>query len=123
MKASRCEMYKAKVILHGINLSEAKQFAINKSVKDGLTYINGFNHPHILAGQGTIALEIIEDMEAKEKEIDAVVIPVGGGGLIAGMSVVFKHLLPCVQIIGVESEQCPGFHESMKAGRLVKVTP
>ena len=58
-----------------------------------------FNHPHILAGQGTVALEIIEDMESKGKKIDAVLIPVGGGGLIAGMSVVFKHLLPCVEVI------------------------
>ena len=58
-----------------------------------------YNHPHILAGQGTAALEIIEQMESMAKEIDAVIVPVGGAGLIAGISVVIKHLLPEVQVI------------------------
>ena len=58
-----------------------------------------YNHPHILAGQGTAALEIIEQMESMSKEIDAVIVPVGGAGFIAGISVVIKHLLPEVQVI------------------------
>ena len=58
-----------------------------------------YNDPHILAGQGTIALEIIEQMESMSKTFDAVVVPVGGGGLIAGVSIVIKHLLPEIQVI------------------------
>ena len=58
-----------------------------------------YNHPHILAGQGTIALEILEQMEALSHKIDAVIVPMGGGGLIAGISVVIKHLMPQVQVI------------------------
>ena len=58
-----------------------------------------YNDPEILAGQGTIALEIIEQMESMSKTFDAVVVPVGGGGLIAGISVVIKHLMPDVQVI------------------------
>lgn len=58
-----------------------------------------YNDPHILAGQGTIALEVIDQMESMSKTLDAVIVPVGGGGLIAGVSVVIKHLLPEVQVI------------------------
>ena len=58
-----------------------------------------YNHPHILAGQGTIALEIIEQMESMGKDVDAIVVPIGGAGLIAGVSVVFKHLVPEAEVI------------------------
>ncbi len=64
-----------------------------------LLLIARYNDPHILAGQGTIALEVIEQMEAMSKPLDAVIVPIGGGGLIAGISVVIKHLLPEVQVI------------------------
>ena len=58
-----------------------------------------YNHPHILAGQGTVGLEILEQMEGLSQSIDAVIVPMGGGGLIAGISVVIKHLMPHIQVI------------------------
>ena len=120
VKTSKCQANEATVILQGNNVGEAHKFAMDKSVEDGLLYINGFDDPHILAGQSTVALEILAFQATSH--VDAVVIPVGGGGLIAGMSVVFKYMLPCAEVIGVESENCPGFHNSMQAGRPVEVS-
>ena len=64
-----------------------------------MVYVNGYDDPHILAGQGTAALEVVSQMERLGTECDAVVIPVGGGGLLAGMSITLKHFLPNVEVI------------------------
>jgi threonine dehydratase len=76
-------------------MSEAKKIAMSLSKKLNIPYINGYDHPHIMAGQGTIGLEIIEQVPNP----DAVIIPVGGGGLIAGIAVAIKSLSPHTQII------------------------
>lgn len=76
-------------------MAEAKQVAFNISKEQGLTYINGYDHPHIIAGQGTIALEILEQVP----NIDAIVVPTGGGGLLAGVSVAVKMLNPNIKVI------------------------
>lgn len=76
-------------------MSEAKKMAMLLSNQKGLTYINGYDHPHIIAGQGTIGLEICEQVAGA----DAVVIPVGGGGLIAGIATAIKALSPNTKII------------------------
>merc|ERR1719266_2640462 len=83
-----------------------------------LMYVNGYDHPNILAGQGTMGLEILTQVP----DVDAIVIPVGGGGLIAGVAVAVKTLKPDVTIIGVEPEACPSFSTAMKAGQAV-LTP
>lgn len=74
-----------------------------------MTYINGFDHPDVVSGQGTVGLEILEEV----KNIDAIIVPVGGGGLVAGIAVAVKTLKPEVQIIGVEAESCPSFANAM----------
>ncbi len=113
------------------------------SKESGQIYINGFDHPHVLAGQGTIGLEILEQVCKNElelsfclqvKNVDAVLVPVGGGGLIAGVALAVKTLQPHVLVIvsrptcsplssslnqGVEAETCPSFQNAIKAGRLV----
>eukprot|EP00731_Ephydatia_muelleri_P018002 Em0011g42a len=123
MKVSQCRNCGAVVTKHGSNLEEAKQFATIRANEQQLQYINGYDYPPILAGQGTAALEIIEQLERLGKTADAVVIPVGGGGLLAGMAVAFKHLQPQVEVIAAESEECPGFSESLKVGRPSYVSP
>ncbi|KAI6183648.1 Threonine ammonia-lyase [Aphelenchoides bicaudatus] len=110
MKISSCRSYGAEVILKGKNIQEARVYAMQLSQERGLKYINGFDHPDIIAGQGTIGLEILEQI----KNIDAVIVPVGGGGLIAGIALAVKTLKPEVQIIGVESEACASFQNSLK---------
>lgn len=76
-------------------MGEAKKIALKMAHETGLTYINGYDHPHIMAGQGTIGLEIAEQVS----NIDAVVVPVGGGGLIGGVATAIKNLSPQTKII------------------------
>ena len=78
-------------------------------------YVNGYDHPDILAGQGTMGLEIMEQVP----DLDAVVIPVGGGGMIAGVAKAIKTIKPDVQIIGVQPERCQGWIKAMEAGKPV----
>lgn len=117
MKVSACRKYGANVQVGGADIMEAKSHAMKMLKANGLAYINGFDHPLILAGAGTMGLEIAEQVE----EIDAVVIPIGGGGLIAGMAVALKSLHPGIQIIGVESEKCASFKAAREAGEPVKI--
>ena len=118
VKQVRCRHYGARVVLHGDNIAEAKVRADEFVALEALTYINGFNDPAIIAGAGTCALEVLEQVP----EPDALVVPVGGGGLIAGVSLVARHLRPSMKVIGVESERCPSFTAALAAGHPVKVT-
>ncbi|XP_033216677.1 L-threonine ammonia-lyase isoform X2 [Belonocnema kinseyi] len=113
MKITACRQYGATVIVEGLDMSEAKRVALKNSKENGLIYINGYDHPDIMAGQGTLGLEIVEQVP----NIDAVVVPVGGGGLIAGVALAIKTLHPYVSIIGVESERCPSFYLARENGR------
>ncbi|XP_055547675.1 L-threonine ammonia-lyase isoform X2 [Wyeomyia smithii] len=110
MKIQKCRDYHANVIVQGCDMGEAKKIALKMAHETGLTYINGYDHPHIMAGQGTIGLEIAEQVS----NIDAVVVPVGGGGLIAGVATAIKNLSPQTKIIGVESEKCPSFTKALE---------
>ncbi|XP_017142318.1 L-threonine ammonia-lyase [Drosophila miranda] len=110
MKIQKCRNYKARVIVEGNDMGEAKSLAMRMSQDEGLLYVNGYDHPHIMAGQGTIGLEILEQVP----EPDAVVVPVGGGGLIAGIATAVKALSPKTKIIGVESEKCASFTRAME---------
>lgn len=93
-------------------MTQAKATAMKISVDQGLIYINGYDHPHIIAGQGTIGLEICEQVGP----VDAVIIPVGGGGLLAGIATAIKHMHPTTKIIGVESEKCQSFTRALENG-------
>lgn len=117
MKVTKCKKYGANVVSVGADLIEAKDHAMKISREKRLAYINGYDHPHILAGQGTCGLEIAEQVD----NIDAVVIPVGGGGLIAGCAVALKALQPNIQIIAVESDRCASFKAAMDAGGPIRI--
>lgn len=117
VKQVRCQQFGARVIVHGENIAEARLRANELVATEGLTYINGFNDAHIITGAGTCALEIFEQCP----EPDAIVVPVGGGGLIAGISLVSKTLRPETEIIGVESSRCASMTAALEAGRPVQV--
>ncbi|CAI4232682.1 unnamed protein product [Auanema sp. JU1783] len=113
MKISLCRSYGANVILKGDNIGKAKDFAMRHAKEHGMKYINGYDAAAVLAGQGTIGLEILEQVN----DVDAVIVPVGGGGLIAGVALAIKTLKPAVQIIGVESETCQSWTDAVAAGK------
>ncbi|KAH7730216.1 threonine dehydratase catabolic-like protein [Aphelenchoides avenae] len=110
MKLSRCRKFGANVVLHGVDIQKSKEHAFQLCRERGLKYINGFDNPDIIAGQGTVGLEILDQVN----NVDAILVPVGGGGLIAGMALAIKTLKPEVKVIGVESETCPSFKKAMK---------
>lgn len=113
MKIQKCRQYGATVVVQGKDMAESKKIAMKLAKEHDYTYINGYDHPHIMAGQGTIGLEIADQVD----NIDAVVVPIGGGGLIAGVALALKTLHPNIQIIGVESEKCASFSHAVKMGK------
>jgi len=117
VKVSNCIAFGAHVELHGESYDDAKSFAVKLAAEKHLTYIPGFDDPDIIAGQGTLGLEIVQDMP----DLDAVVVPIGGGGLISGIAVAVKSLKPSVRVIGVEPVHAPTLHESLRRGRLVRI--
>ena len=117
VKVSNTRSFGANVILHGDSYQQAKEHALELSRRNALTFVHGFDDPDIIAGQGTMGLEILEDVP----DADAVIVPVGGGGLIAGVGRAIKSLRPGVRILGVEPRHAPTMHESLKQGRLVKI--
>ena len=99
-KVKRTEEFGAKVVLHGKGFDEGVQFTHNLAAKEGLTFIHPFDDPDVAAGQGTVALEMLEQVP----ELDSIVVPIGGGGLIAGMAVAAKSVKPSVEVIGAQAE-------------------
>jgi threonine dehydratase len=118
VKVTNCRALGATVILHGGDLGEARQRAEEIAQRDGLTFIHPFDNLDVMAGQGTMGLEILEQCP----ELDAVVVPVGGGGLLAGVGTVMKAKKPVVRVIGVEPVHAACFTEALAAGRPVPVT-
>jgi threonine dehydratase len=117
VKQRRCVELGARVMNHGTNIAEAKHRADELVASEGLTYINGFNDAAIISGQGTIGLELLEQVP----DLEVVVVPVGGGGLIAGVSLAIKQQNPRVRIVGVEPLRCPSYSAALAAGRPVRV--
>src|SRR5438309_2995499 len=117
IKVSNCQKLGANVVLHGKDFAEAKARAHEIAAEKGLAYIDGYDDPAIIAGQGTIGLEIIEQVP----DLDAVVVPVGGAGLIAGVSLAVKTLQPKVKIIALEAENVASFSAALEAGKPTKI--
>jgi threonine dehydratase len=114
-KIEATKAYGAEVVLHGSIWDEANERCKQLVEERGLTYIHPFDDPQLIAGQGTLGLEIHEDFP----EADVVVVPIGGGGLISGISMALKGLNPKVKIVGVESSGAPAMKLSVERGRLV----
>jgi threonine dehydratase len=118
IKITNCQKLGANVVLHGHDFAEAKARADELATEEGLAYIDGYDDPAIITGQGTMGIEIVEQL----KDVDAVIVPVGGGGLIAGVSVAIKQLRPKTKVIAVEAENVASFSAAMKAGKPTKIT-
>jgi threonine dehydratase len=117
IKITTCERLGARVILRGVDFSAARAEADRIALGEGLAYIHGFDADSIIAGQGTLGLEILEQVP----KVDVVVCPVGGGGLIAGVATAIKTVWPRVKVIGVESEATGNFSAAWRARRPIAV--
>jgi threonine dehydratase len=117
-KVAQTKEYGAEVIFGGDSSENIRACAERVAAGHGMTLIPPFDHPGTIAGQGTVGLEILEDLA----EVKALVVPIGGGGLISGIATAVKELCPSVRVIGVEPEGAPTLFESLRAGRLVTLT-
>jgi len=114
-KVEATRAYGAEVVLHGSIWDEANERAKELVAERGYTYIHPFDDEQLIMGQGTVGLEIHRDWP----EVDIVVVPIGGGGLISGIAMAVKSLNPKIRVIGVESSGAPGMQKSVQEGRLV----
>ena len=117
IKQSRCRALGAKVLLHGANIGEAKALADRLVERERLAYVHGFDGADVIAGAGTLGLEILDQVP----DVDAIIVPIGGGGLIAGLGVATKRLRPDCEVIGVETVRSASFTAALEAGRPVPV--
>ncbi|HBV04651.1 MULTISPECIES: threonine ammonia-lyase [Mammaliicoccus] len=108
-KIDKIEYFGGEAILLGKNYDEANSLGMNYILENNLTYIDAYyDDPYIYGGQGTIGIEILE----QNPDIDTIVVPIGGGGLITGIAVAAKHIKPDIKIIGVQTEACPAMIKS-----------
>lgn len=114
-KIEATRAYGAEVVLHGTIWDEANEKAREMVDEHGYTYIHPFDDFQLMAGQGTLGLEIYDDVP----DADVVVVPIGGGGLISGISIALKHKNPAIRVIGVESSGAPAMKYSTDVGHLV----
>ncbi|WJH34069.1 pyridoxal-phosphate dependent enzyme [Paenibacillus sp. CC-CFT747] len=116
-KVQATEGYGSKVVLHGANYDEAYRHALQLSEEKGACFVHAFDDEDIISGQGTVGLEILQSLP----DVEAIVVPVGGGGLISGIAAAVKTLKPEVEIIGVQPEQASSGFLSWQAGQRIIV--
>lgn len=110
--------YGGKVVLHGEVYDEAYEKAIEIQEATGATFVHPFNDPYVIAGQGTIGLEIMQE----QPDLDVVLVPIGGGGIASGIALAVKMINPNIKVIGVQTKNAPSMYESLKCGH-VEATP
>src|SRR5512139_604384 len=104
------------VVLHGDDFDHAYEHAVELARERGLSFVHPFDDPHVIAGQGTIGMEILRQHSGP---LDAIFVPIGGGGLVAGIAAYVKSLYPQIRIVGVEPEDAASMHDSLREGRRV----
>ncbi|MBE9137193.1 threonine/serine dehydratase [Nodosilinea sp. LEGE 07088] len=114
-KAEKLRQWGAQVVFAGQDWDDANQVAIAVAADQGLTYIHPFADPRVIAGQGTLALEILADLP----QVDTLLVSIGGGGLISGVSLAAKALKPAIRIVGIEPVGAPTLKTSVEAGQIL----
>ena len=117
IKVTSARRYGAEVILDGANYDEAYEQALARVTESGAIFVHPFDDPRVVAGQGTLGLELAEQVDG----LDAVIVPVGGGGLISGVGLALKARRPAVRVIGVQAAAVPAMQRSLHAGERVRV--
>ena len=118
VKVAATRSFGAEVILHGASYDEACEEAIRRRLSEGRTFIHPFDDPEVISGQGTIGLELLEQVP----DIEAVVVPIGGGGLIGGIACALKETNPKIRVVGVEPENLPSMLRAREAGAPVTIS-
>jgi threonine dehydratase len=119
IKVQSTRQYGGRVVLHGTNYDDAYEEACRIQEKENRIFVHPFNDPLVMAGQGTIGLELLE----QNPYLEAVVVAIGGGGLAAGIAVAIKETNPRIKVYGVETSALPSMREALRAGQVVTVPP
>jgi threonine dehydratase len=118
-KVSNTKSYGADVVLHGTNYDAAYEAAVERSQRDHLVFVHAFDDDAVIAGQGTIGLEILQQLP----DVEAVIVPIGGGGLIGGIACAIKETNPKVEIYGVQPAKLPSMKAAVVEGKPVTLAP
>jgi len=118
IKVQAVRNHGAKAVLHGDSYDDAYEHALLLCQQQGMTFIHPFDDPEVIAGQGTIGMELLRQQGG---DIEAIFVPVGGGGLISGIAAFVKYVRPEVKVIGVEPDDAPTLHRALQAGRRVRL--
>jgi threonine dehydratase len=116
-KAQKLRQWGAEVVIEGADWDDANQAAQARARADSLAYIHPFADARVIAGQGTITLEILDDLPA----VETLLVAIGGGGLISGVSLAAKALRPEIKVIGVEATGAPTLHQSLQANQVIEL--
>lgn len=119
IKVVSTQNYGANVILYGESYDDAYEHALELSKQEGLILVHPFNDPFIIAGQGTLGIEILNNKIGKE--IDAIVCPVGGGGLISGIATYIKETKPSIKVIGIQTASCPSTIKALENNKPIRL--
>jgi threonine dehydratase len=111
VKVEHTRKFGARVLLHGETVAEAATYAYQLKEREGLTFVHPYDDPEVIAGQGTIALEMLED---GPQDLEALIVPIGGGGLISGIAVAARELRPDIEIYGVQTRMYPSMHAILR---------
>ncbi len=117
-KVAATRSYGAEIVFHGNMYDNALEKALEIAEKENKVFIHAFDDEHVIAGQGTIGIEILEDLP----DVDAVIMPVGGGGLASGIAIAIKSKKPNVKIIGVQTKAFPAIKETLEKNRIVEIS-
>lgn len=117
IKVNRTKSYGAEVILHGDVYDDAYAYACELAEKEGYTFVHPFNDIDVATGQGTIAMEIVQELPT----VDYILVPIGGGGLVSGVATLAKMLNPKIKVIGVEPAEAASMKAALAAGEVVQL--
>jgi threonine dehydratase len=116
-KVEAIESYGSEIVKYGKDYDEAYSKALEIQKEAGTTFVHPFDDPFVVAGQGTVGLELLEDVP----DLNTIIVPIGGGGLISGISIAAKTLNPQLRMVGVQSEGAPAVYRSWRAGKIIEV--
>jgi threonine dehydratase len=117
IKVEKIRSRKVELILHGAKYDLAEQYAHRLAKERGLTFVSSYNDPMVVAGQGTVGLEILEELPS----VDSIVIPVSGGSILSGVAVAVKSIKPSVEVLGAQPETVAAMYYCLKAGKIINV--
>lgn len=117
LKLKKCKRYGATILEHGSNYDEAAAYSVQYAQRNKLTLVHAYADPLVIAGQGTVGVELLEDLP----DVNVVIVPIGGGGLISGISLWAKNIDPQIRVIGVQTTATRAFYENYRAQQLFHV--